>query len=446
VGFLIRSRGADAFANLNARGDEILEGHYAAYAIALVTHADEELLATLLRHGGEIDNVTGDAVAFIVLVDQVEVTGDPGGLPGATAVDEGATEQVFRMPARGLLGHRALTRYVKESDEWVTGRALFVIDPSQSTTFARSTGIDLSQLPAIAVWDRGSAELTLISRADWETMLEILYAGISDFYARHRGHRFLQLTREESETRSRLTELDRLENRARWETERGWQPPVRVTIEGIFQGARSCEEFSARLAEAVTSTASATTDLATDDARRYWLLQTLRRRQRIAYETLRAAKQVGAEPPESDRFAVGELWAEIAQALGGEPGGFPDPADLDAAIEHCRKNEMDLRAARRVVSSAIDDRLATVDRRTFLAARLGHELPAGMADRTAHERRLVEIRDELSSTSPPALSQLVEAAIRRNRKEVRMFRIKLGADKTGAFLTNLLGAISALPI
>jgi hypothetical protein len=445
MGFLIRSRGADAFRDLNTRGDDILGGCYAAYAIALVTDADEDLLASLVRHGGQIDNVTGHAVAFVVLVDKVTVSGEPGNLATTSAVHKEATEQVFRVPARGLLGHRALTREIKESDAWITGPASFVIDPSQSTAFARRTWIELSRLPAIAVWDRGSEELTVISDADWQTMLEILFAGVSDLYARQRGNRFLELAREVSEARSRMMELELLETEARRKNEQGWLPSAPITVEEIFRSASSLEQFDAHLAEALASTTSGPTDLQTEEARRYWQLQTLRRRQRAMYEALREARRGGRTVSDSDRRALRDLWAEIAQALGGEPRSFPDPADLGVAIERCREYELDLRAARRAVSTALDDRLKTFSRQAFLSARLGDELQASRTNWSELDQRLSEIGDELRMTPAPALSPFVEAAIKRHRKDVKIFRLKLGAARAGTFLTNLLGAISALP-
>ena len=68
-----------------------------------------------------------------------------------------------------------------------------------------------------------------------------------------------------------------------------------------------------------------------------------------------------------------------------------------------------------------------------------------MADRHDLKRRLSEIRDELRVTPARALSPFVEAAIKRHRAQIRVSRFTLGAARAGAFLTNLLGAVAALP-
>ena len=83
----------------------ILDRSYASFAIALVSDADDELLELLATQGGKIDNVTGPAIAFLVLINAATMNGAPSRFVRPPGVDVLATENYIQA-ARAWLPRR----------------------------------------------------------------------------------------------------------------------------------------------------------------------------------------------------------------------------------------------------------------------------------------------------------------------------------------------------
>ena len=149
----------------------------------------------------------------------------------------------------------------------------------------------MKALPAIAVFDRETDDLAVISHGSWADMFQALYDSVSSFYRDFADHAFLVLAQRIDDIDQELADLDGAHGRIIQDVERLWPSSVTLTLDWVYHHSSDREHFVARCTELLSGL-----DVGGDqnDAPRrltdYWLLRRIHTELGNIYRVLRTAQ------------------------------------------------------------------------------------------------------------------------------------------------------------
>jgi hypothetical protein len=434
VGYGLRIDGFRAFEALVRREQSLSRRPYAAYCFLLALNSDEAQTEFLETYARDIDAITGEGVAFIVLLDSVSLRGEfhanpqwgaqPQPRPPLVGIDNQATYEIFeRVATRSSTDHG-----------WTSA---WQISGSSSVDFARCCGVELTELPCLVVFD--GADLAdnalfdrdrglVVSLTGSANDYEVIRSACSDFYRDERDSEFLQLVRLwdslMAETRRQHSMLDDWQRR---------QPAVPNRV-GWGQDPRAYERTVRQLPE------SPTFRIPSDDV---W----------------HGLRRLDAEIAGLRRFIRSlDGWKAMSfsarsEAFANEGSEIREAAnDLDlrysmpAAMARLQALEWEKRNAMADILRPIDSVLQLERERTAADATARH-----IAERDQIRVQLAQVirqRKEVASrildVDRPGLTSRMERAVRSDRRRARRLRLSASAAASSDWLRALLEAMTSV--
>jgi hypothetical protein len=194
MGYGLSMDGRSTFEALVEREGQLARRPYSSYCFLLAMDADDEALRFLSRYARDVDDVTGEAIAFIALVDRINLDGTfrpnprwSDQTPGAQlGVDLEATYEIFE------------DRSTRVEDAFGGWRSRWQISGRKSVDFARACEVSLAELPCLVIFDaetflrdeEGGGLLVPLDSYEGRAF-EIVRNACSDFYDQNHAHPLL---------------------------------------------------------------------------------------------------------------------------------------------------------------------------------------------------------------------------------------------------------------
>jgi hypothetical protein len=165
---------ADAVRRLIPTVQDLLEWPYCSYLFYLARHVDQEAIAFLARYAQAVHDETGEAIAVIVLFDDIEVLGEVRGWERRDP-DANDSPRVVDDPQIAYGSYPFPQDRVPQR----TTRELLTASPRWSLKFADALGLSRSFVPCIVAFDNAESEDCVVldlSNADhaWETLRDAI--------------------------------------------------------------------------------------------------------------------------------------------------------------------------------------------------------------------------------------------------------------------------------
>jgi hypothetical protein len=194
---------ADALRELVPDIQRLLKWPYCAYLFFLARHVDKEAVAFLQRYARAIHDETGEAIAVIVLFDDVTVLGQAMGHGGGET--DSAAQPLRRITdPRIVYGSYPLQSRELISDDDIVSE--YHASPRWSLKFADSIGLSRTFLPCLVAFDADpdpqAPDCVVVDLSDADQAWSTLRDSVASFMADAPGRRFVR-------TAERLREVER---------------------------------------------------------------------------------------------------------------------------------------------------------------------------------------------------------------------------------------------
>lgn len=420
MGYGLQLDGLSAFENLSDREERLARRPYSSYCFLLSPSADESALKFLERFAHDIDDLTGEAIAFLVLLDRIDLQGRFAPNPRwrdqephfDLGVDLGATYEIFEDRASRCPAHQGWTSRWRLSGQ-------------KSVEFARACGVPLDDLPCLVFVDAeqfrvGSSEteaLVLPIDEVSERSFELLRSACARFYEASGSSPALEAMRAWDRSVSELDELTRHKDSLR-------QLRARVQRVSIADAVSAATSFGVRIDQAALPSVEVE------------LLPSARAMDRALGSVLTRLYPWKAMKI-SDRVSVlGDLPAGAAECIEGLSVGSQMPEILGRLGSLQRSIWADtneaLRPAREFITDQINVELAV--------AAIQHD-----AVRTSRDQGLLRLADTSRPVFTPFVQAEVDEALRRARRTKIAVRFSGASDWLRALLDTFNQVGSRLP-